>query len=275
MRTLRAATVATLTGVLLLAPSSAGADGGAYIDLDRTHYLPGETAIGIGYVSIPESKQDLLERGPFYVYVVPEPAWIREGRPLPEHVIRVGTASIERDAGTAFEVRTTFTVPDVPGDYYTVQLCNDPCTISGFREPLTALISIVRTEREAELLNRVDQLERDVWGAQRKARKAQKLNTELQEELGASREHALELSAEVSRLEREVAGAPPAPAATTVEDRPLVDAWALFGLGVAVIVAVLAFGLALVLARRPVVPRLVVPDTIEELEREEEPAPIR
>ena len=52
--------------------------------------------------------------------------------------------TIEHDRGTAFALSASFTVPDPPGDSYAPGVCNDPCTISGFREPLTGGISIVR-----------------------------------------------------------------------------------------------------------------------------------
>ena len=86
------------------APRSAWADGGAYLDLDRTHYLPGQTARVEGYVSIPRAKQDLIERGPFYVFVVPPRTAVTEGRPIPAEAVRAGTVSIERDRGTIFEL---------------------------------------------------------------------------------------------------------------------------------------------------------------------------
>ena len=44
MRTRRWIGAAMLVGATLGAPSMAWADGGAYLDLDRTHYLPGQTA---------------------------------------------------------------------------------------------------------------------------------------------------------------------------------------------------------------------------------------
>ena len=65
---------AVLVGAILVSPSVAWADGGAYVDLDRTHYLPGRTAHAEGYVSVPRAKQHLFERGPFYLYVTRERA---------------------------------------------------------------------------------------------------------------------------------------------------------------------------------------------------------
>lgn len=271
MRARRSIAVGFVAGVLLAAPHEAAADGGAYIELDRTHYLPGSTAVGVGYVSIPKNKQDLIDRGPFFVYVVPPPAWIQEGKPLPDGVIQVGTASIQPQKGTTFEVRTTFTVPDVPGDYYQVQLCNVPCTISGFRESLSATISIVQTEREAQLLDENQKLYGQKWSLRRKAHKATKANEDLEAMLADSRVSVSELTTQVSGLEAELeAASAPDPvalaAATPVDEhRPLIDAWALVAIGGALIAALVAIGLALVFSHRSS-RRLIVPDTIEELD---------
>jgi hypothetical protein len=266
--------VGTVIGATLALPLDAAADGGAYIELDRTHYLPGETAVGIGYAAIPEARQDLFERGPFYVYVVPNREWIQEGRPLPDGVIRVGTATIERDSGTTFRIGVSFTVPYVTGDYYNLQLCNDPCTIAGFREPLSAWMSIVQTPREAQLLNEQDELQRKNWSLRRQVRKANGANEELAASLEIGRDSLSELSAEVSRLERELETAlahSDASAAATAEGdgRPLADAWVLFGLGVALILGFASIGLAIVFGQRRLPEFVVVPDTIEELEEPE------
>jgi len=160
MRTRRWIGAAMLVGATLGWLSPASADGGAYLDLDRTHYLPGQTARVEGYVSIPRAKQDLIERGPFYVFVVPPRTAVTEGRPIPAEAVRAGTVSIERDRGTIFEVRGSFVVPELTGRSYGLAVCNDPCTISGFREPLTGTISIVATAREGELLTEVSRLKR-------------------------------------------------------------------------------------------------------------------
>src|SRR5437867_2579905 len=152
MRALRWLAIAAVVRAVLSMSNAAFADGGSYIELDRTHYLAGETAVGRAYVSVPEKKQDLFERGPFYGFVVPKGVAIREGRPIPDGVIRVGTFTIEPERGKSFELRVSFVVPDLPGDFYSIAFCNDPCTISGFREPLTGVISVVETVREGQLL---------------------------------------------------------------------------------------------------------------------------
>lgn len=271
MRARRGVVVGMVVGAIVAVPLQAEADGGAYIEFDETHYLPGSTAVGTGYVAIPQNRQDLLELGPFIVYVVPPNARIEEHRPLPGGVIQVGTATIEREDGTAFEIRMTFTVPDLPGEYYSVQICNEPCTVAGFRETLTGTISIVQTEREAFLLNEQQRLWGKNWSLRHKLRKAERANEELGALLDDTRLSVTELSFEVNRLQRQLAAAGSGQAAVVVprsDDRPLVDAWALVAIVGALIAALVAVALAVVFGRRSA-PRIVVPDTIEELIGEE------
>lgn len=254
MRALRWLTVATTVAALLAVSGAASADGGSYIDLNRTHYLPGETAAGLAYVSVPERKQDLFDRGPFYAFVVTKSATIREDRPIPDGVIRVGTFSIEREKGRSFELRVSFTVPDLPGAFYSIAFCNDPCTISGFREPLTGVISIVQTAREGRLLTEQSRLDSRIFGLRRQLRKAERAGEELQGQLDASEAERQRLSTELSRLEDG-----PAPPAATAEKRSLMDGWAAVGL--VTVIALLALAGALAIRRRRRA-KLVVPDTL-------------
>jgi hypothetical protein len=275
MRLRRWIVVGCTIGATLALPPAAAADGGAYFDIrggsgsgrGGSHFLPGDDAVGISYVSVPERWQELLDRGPFYVYVVPR-GLIREGRPLPEGTIRVGTATIEHDSRTTFRIRTSFEVPDLPGDYYTVQMCNDPCTIAGFREPLTAEISIVQTTREAELLNERQRLWGQNYGLEREVRRANKANEELDASLEEAFDRMAALSAENSRLETELeAATAPDSSAPAGDARPLFEGWALVAIIVALLVGLGSVALVLLFIRRRG-PTLVVPDTIAELDED-------
>jgi len=201
MRRRRWIGAAILVGATLGGPSIARADGGAYLDPDRTHYLPGQTAHAETYVDVPRAKQHLLERGPFYLFVVPEGVTVVEGRPIPSEAVRVATISIERDRRTAFELRASFVVPELASRFYALAVCNDPCTISGFREPLTGPISIVATTREGELLTEVGRLNNRVWSLHRQVRKAERLDEERRaavEHIGSREaEHRAEASEDV------------------------------------------------------------------------------
>ena len=63
MRAVRGLAMAAVVISVLIPATWAGADGGAYVDLQRTHYLPGQTAVGETYISVPRTDQDQLDRG--------------------------------------------------------------------------------------------------------------------------------------------------------------------------------------------------------------------
>ena len=230
---------AVLVGAMFAGAPVARADGGAYLDLDRTHYLPGQTARVEGYVSIPRAKQDLIERGPFYVFVVPPRTAVTEGRPIPADVVRAGTVSIEQERGRTFELHGSFVVPELAGRSYGLSVCNNPCTISGFREPLTGTISIVATAREGELLTEVSRLNGRNWSLRRQVRKAERANRELRTQLAIAVAEQTQMATAIRDLESAAARAPRPPT-----DRPLLPPWSPVFLGVALL------GLALALVVR-------------------------
>ena len=196
-----------LAWVLALAPAGASADGGAYIDLDRTHFLVGSTGHAETYVSVPAAKQRLFERGPFYLYVTPFRSPVTEGRRLPSTAVRLATMTIEHDRGTAFELSASFAVPDLPGDYYALGVCNDPCTISGFREPLTGEISIVQTAREADLLTKQRHLIGRRFALRRQIKRLRNDNADLERRLSYAGMQESELNATVTGLRGALADA--------------------------------------------------------------------
>jgi hypothetical protein len=267
MRAVRGLAVAAIIAVVLIPATSAGADGGAYVDLQRTHYLPGQTAVGETYISVPRSEQDRLDRGPFYAYVVPKGSSVTEGKPFPDGVIRVGTFSIERSEGKSFELRVSFTVPDVPGDEYSIALCNDPCTISGFQEPISGFLSVVHTAREGVLLTEQSRLEGQIYGLRRDVRKAEREKTDLQIALDAAESGRSSLAGEVVSLRSALDAATDRSAGAQPPSRSLIGTRAavLLSLGLC------ALAVSIALRRRKIAP-VAVPDTIEELVGEVEVA---
>jgi hypothetical protein len=234
MRALRGAAAMVLVGLVLVIPVAAKADGGAFISFAKTHYLPGEVAEGEGYVYVPKQHQDLLDRGPFYGYLANAGTGKQD--------LQVGTVELEPYGKTEFELHLSFTVPDVPGDYYTVRICNVPCTVSGFREPLTGTISIVQTVREGTLLTENTKLSYRNYALQRKVRKGERAVEDLEAELAAASVPAPPVATPTPAF---------APARTVTErdDRPLVDAWAVFGLGGALLVALACVAIAFAFSR--------------------------
>ena len=144
-------------------------------------------------------------------------------------------------------------IPQLDGESYALGVCNEPCTISGFREPLTGTISIVATAREGELLNQVDLLNRQAWNLRRQVRKAARAHEDLRAQLGAAEVARSELAIRVRELEAAAAARP-----TPSGRRPLISPCATLILAG----GLLALALALVVRRRrrlgPSVPDSIV-----------------
>jgi hypothetical protein len=242
MRGRRRFLVTAITGAsLLVAPTDAIANGGSYLEFDQTHYLPGDAGVATTYVSVQRGKTGLFDRGPFYLFAVPE-GMLREGRPIPASAIRLGTFTVEKEKGSSYELRAEFMAPEISSGSYFMGLCDDPCTTAGFREPLFGSISIVATRREGELLTQLGTLQGKLFGVKREARRAERRLERVREELatqvtfgGSERER---MSAQIEQLETKLAVAQAAePSSRTPFDPWVVGAILL----VTLVAAVLAF----------------------------------
>jgi hypothetical protein len=254
MRGIRRLLLTAMVGAsMLVAPTDAFANGGAYLEFDQTHYLPGDPGVAVGYARVPKRKQHLLELGPFYLFAVPMDARLRVGHPIPFGAIRLATFTIEEEANAYYELRAAFTAPRLASGTHLMALCNDPCTVAGFGEPLSGTLSIVATRREAELLTMNDRLRSKLFGAKREARRAERRFEETQDQLDAQlafgTSERAELSAEIERLETQLAAARQRAAAPS--GRTPFDPWVVGAiLLVTFVAAVLAF------RRRRIVPAM-------------------
>ena len=128
----------------------------------------------------------------------------------PPTAIRLGTVTVTEEDGS-YEFETNFIVPDLDPGWYEVGVCDEPCTISGFRESLGGSLSIVETRREAQLLTATDRLRGQLFGARREARRAERrlvgVEGELETQLAFGSEERIELAAEIDRLETQLASA--------------------------------------------------------------------
>jgi hypothetical protein len=234
---------ALAVSLMLVVPTNATANGGSYLEFDQTHYLPGDAGVAISYVSVPRTKVDLFDRGPFYLFAVPE-GMLREGDPIPAGAIRLGTFTIHDEMDDSFELRAEFTAPQLASDSYFMGFCNDPCTIAGFREPLFGSISIVATRREGELLTANETLRGKLFGARHEARKArhrlEEVQGELQTQLEFGSSERDRMSAQIERLETQLSAA--RERAADGSNRMPFDPWVVGAiLLLTVVAAVLAF----------------------------------
>jgi hypothetical protein len=243
MRTIRRAITMAVVGATVLtqlaAATAARADGGgSYISFNRTYYLPGDDAIGRAYASIPKNQRDILDRGPFWVYVLPEGVRsLKPGNPVPSAAIRVGMFTV-RAEHNFFSLRARFPVPQLPADTYWVGACNDPCTVAGFTQPLSGSFQVVATAREVMLLKENGSLRSKVFGLQHQLRKATEDADVTHGQLAtAQRERDVMIGA-VKDLQRQLAVAE-VRAASAEARRPVVP-WMVAGAAIALLLIVCA-----------------------------------
>ena len=245
---------ALAVSLLVVMPTNASANGGSYLEFDQTHYLPGDAGVATAYVSVPRTKVSLFDRGPFYLFAVPD-GMLREGMPIPAAAIRLGTFTIQEEEHDSFELRATFTAPQLASDLYFMGFCNDPCTIAGFREPLYGSISIVATRREGELLTANANLRGKLFGARREARKAERrlgrAQGELETQLAYGAGERDRMSTRIEKLESQLAAAR---ARLADQGRTPFDPWLVGGIVLVALVALVAAALAL--RRRHLVPAI-------------------
>ena len=200
--------VMTITTVLVGSGQAASANGGAYLELDRAHYLPGEQGTAVTYVTVPERRESIFDMGPFYLYAMPDGTFLREDRPIPEGAVRIGTFAVEEERHQ-YELTAEFTVPELASQAYSLEVCNDPCTVSGFREALSGSISIVATQREADLLTKNSRLNSRMYHFRyefrRAERRLEKAREDFEWELTSERAVHEDLRSTIEQLEAELA----------------------------------------------------------------------
>jgi outer membrane murein-binding lipoprotein Lpp len=135
------------------------------------------------------------------------------------------------------ELRVSFTVPEVTGDYYQVGLCNDPCTVAGFGETVSGSVSIIATAREGRLLSQNGKLHARAAGLERDLRKAEKAAKEhavvTSSTLAESEAEGQALHSQVRSLEADLTAAQDT--AARAEGRIPLDPWAAAAIAVAIV----------------------------------------
>ena len=218
-------TTALVAGVLWL-PGTAEANGGAYFDLDRTYYVHGEPGTAEYYAAIPEKHQGLLEQGPFYGFLLPTRVALKEGKPIPAQAARVGTFTVEHEKKDTFGFRLDFTTPTLETGDYQLRLCNDPCTLTGFREPVYGYVTIAATATEVELLRQEQDLRSQLDRVKRELKRSDLALTEADRAVEAVTASRATLGAEVTKLRAQVTELEAELEAEPAPTPPTIDPWA-------------------------------------------------
>ena len=175
---------ATATAILLPAPPT-GANGGAVFDFVDPYLEIGTEVQGSTVVWMSEKDPRLLERGPFYAYLVPEGRWIRPPR-LPAGSIRVGTIGFRWLSDRKAAATLSFTVPDLPSGRYGLHYCDDPCTTAAIGDLYAGSVLIARDPEVGALLLEKEKLQAQVSSARWRHKRASRQITKLEEAAAAA-----------------------------------------------------------------------------------------
>jgi len=264
--------VVAVAGLIAVMPARAAMAGGNWLDIRPTEgvgsaqwspwsgpFVPG-TAVEIRarvYLQSEHAIGRLRTSGPYY-------AWIaRAGGSVDDQGIQSDAIRL-----SAFEVRwasrqfavahSSFVMPALPSGDYTIEVCNDPCTLSGFGDFVQGWTGVVQSTEAAQLQRQRERFRSRFITARSDAAQTRREAERLKADLDDSEGTRATLTARIAVLADQLDSArhsKPAPAIS----RPFVDPW------VGVLLGIALLSLAATIRVRYRARRIVVPDTLEEL----------
>ena len=93
------------------------------------------------------------------------------------------------------------------GDFYSVAMCNDPCTVQGFKESIIGYMSIVETAREGDAADAEPTTVNRIYTLRRAGKKQDKAFTELEGQFDALDRVRSSMASQMSAMEDRLAAA--------------------------------------------------------------------
>lgn len=261
--------IVTVAGLVAAMPVGGARAGGNWLDIRRDGgrwetwsgpFVPG-TSLEVRatlYTPGPRASR-LRSSGPYYAWITPQHGRVDVNR-LPAGAIRLSVFDIRWTSPRSAVAHASFSLPTLPSGRYTIEVCNDPCRLSGFGEFVQGWTSVVQSAEAVTLQHQKERIRETLMNSRQDAGRARRDAESLQADLNDSEATRASLTARVAVLTDELGSARRRALAAAVTDgRPLVDPW----IGLLLAVTVLSLAGALVIRRRP--GRIVVPDTPEEL----------
>jgi hypothetical protein len=267
--------VVTVAGLLAVMSPGAAMAGGNWLDIRRDDgvrggqwqtfpgpFLPG-TALEVRarlYVQSERAADRLRTSGPYYAWIAPVGGRV-DDREIQTGALRVSVFAVHWPSGSASPVaRTSFVLPALPSGDYTIEVCNDPCTLSGFGDFVQGWTSIVQSAEAAKLHRQRDRFHFRFNQARADAGRAHREAERLQADLDAGEGERAALTARIAVLTDQLDSVRRRVEATTTPvNQTLVDPW------VGVLLGIALLSLAAMIRFRYRARRIVVPDTLEEL----------
>jgi hypothetical protein len=275
---LLAVTVAGLSAAL---PAGTARAGGNWLDIRPEDavsgrweswsgpFVPG-TALEVRvtvYARDPRANR-LRDSGPYYAWIAPDRGARVDLPGLPVGAMRLSVFDLHWTSEHFAVARTSFVLPSLRSGRYTIDVCDDPCRLSGFGEYVQGWTSVVQTAEAAALQRQKERLQATLYRVRRDAAGLRKDAERLHAELNDSAATRASLTARVAVLTGELGSVRRRAQAEAAESRrPLIDPW----LGTLLSACALSLAVALVIGRRR--GRIVIPDTPEGLLGDELDAP--
>jgi hypothetical protein len=183
--------VPTVLVVGILSAGGPAAAGGSWLETDEQYYPPGSPATARGTFG-PGAYEGRVSDGPYFAYLVPGFRWFEKPGSVPDYAVPLGPITIQPATGNycCWVASLTFTVPDLPPGRYSIEYCNDPCTVNGIGDLLGGSFWIADNQEEARLLARIDRLEAKAESLKRIKRDLREAEAELADLQGAEAELA-------------------------------------------------------------------------------------
>lgn len=264
--------IVTVAGLLAALPGAAQA-GGNWLDIRRDDGVPGGrwdtwsgpfvpgTAVEVRtsvYTPGARPTNRLRDSGPYFAWLAPEGGRV-DVNSIPDTAIRLSAFTLRWASDRSAVAHASFVVPAVPSGRYTIEVCNDPCSLSGFGEYVQGWTSVVQSAEAAVLQRDRDRFHTKFMQARQDVGQARRDAERLQTDLRDSEETRMTWAARAAILTDQLDSARRRSASAVPIDRTFVDPW---------VGALLAVAMLLLAAARTVryrARRIVVPDTLEEL----------
>jgi hypothetical protein len=273
MRVRALAVIVTIAGLMATFSAGEARAGGNWLGVRRDDGVPGGAWTTWSGPYVPGTSLEvrttiyakshrfgdrLRTSGPYYAWFSPDHGRV-DVSGLRPGAVRLSVLEVRWTSSQFAVVHGSFVVPSSPSGRYTIEVCNDPCTLSGFGQFVQGFTGVVQSSEAAHLVRQQDRLRSTLAATRRAAERSSRAAAARLSDAEAARASAI---ASVAVLTDQLDSARRRAAATAATDpRPVVAPW----VGVMLAAAIASLAAATVIRRRR--QAIVIPDTGEELLR--------